>query len=138
MARLTVRRFALSFVLISATLALIVFSLGCTTSEPKQMVFTLSIESKDLQESPSLTVKQNDDVVLNIKSDEQALFHLHGYALEAHLEPNTTSTLSFKANATGKFDFEMHIDEHAGTHSHNHEEDDSNKIHLGSLEVHPR
>ena len=135
---LSLRRFSLISVFISVALALIVFPLGCTTSEPKQMVFTLSIQHKELQESSTLSVKQNDDVVLNIKSDEKALFHLHGYDLEAHLEPNTASTLSFKANATGKFDFEMHIDEHAGKHSHDHEEEDSNKIHLGSLEVHPR
>ena len=102
------------------------------------MVFTLSIQNKALQGFSTLTVKQNDDVVLNIKSDKEALFHLHGYDLDAYLEPNTVSTLSFKANATGKFDFEMHSDAHTGTHSHEHEEGDFNKIHLGSLEVYPK
>ena len=56
----------------------------------------------------TLRVDHNDEVVLRITSDREATFHLHGYDLEASLTPGETAALAFTANATGKFDFEMH------------------------------
>lgn len=125
-------------VLIAITVALAISTSGCAGGEPEQKIFDLSIQHKTLKESSILSAKQDDNVILNITSDEKALFHLHGYDLDIDLEPNIVSKLSFKANATGKFDFEMHLEAHTGTHSHDHKEKDANKIQLGSLEVHPR
>jgi heme/copper-type cytochrome/quinol oxidase subunit 2 len=135
---LTLHRRTLISVFTSVAFVLVIFQLGCTTSEPEQMIFDLSIQNETLKAPSTLIVKQNDDVIFDITSDKKTRFHLHGYNLDTYIEPNTVSTLSFKANATGKFDFEIHLEAHIDTHSHDHEENDVNKIQLGSLEVHPR
>ena len=91
-------------------------------TEPQERVFDLNIAGGSLdEEHRTLRVDHNDEVVLRITSDQQAAFHLHGYDLETSLTPGETAEMAFTANATGKFDFEMHTASagHSGSdHSH--------------------
>ena len=102
-------------------LTLLLAACGGNT-EPQTRIFDLDIAGGSLDgEHRTLTVDHNDDVVLRITSDQQGSFHLHGYDLEASLIPGETAALAFTANATGKFDFEMHTASagHSGSdHSH--------------------
>ena len=78
-------------------------------TEPQNRIFDLDIAGGSLdEEHRTLRVDHNDEVVLRITSDQEATFHLHGYDLETSLTPGETAALAFTANATGKFDFEMH------------------------------
>ena len=103
-------------------LTLLLAACGGNT-EPQTRIFDLDIAGGSLDdEHRTLMVDHNDEVVLRITSDQEGSFHLHGYDLEASLTPGETAALAFTANATGKFDFEMHTASagHSGSdHSHN-------------------
>jgi hypothetical protein len=58
------------------------------------------------------TVDQGSRVVINITADAADEAHLHGYDLEAELEPGSTAKISFVAKTPGRFELELH---HAGT-----------------------
>ncbi len=89
-------------------LTLLLAACGSNT-EPQTRIFDLDIAGGSLDgEHRTLIVDHNDEVVLRITSDQQGSFHLHGYDLETSLTPGETAALAFTANATGKFDFEMH------------------------------
>lgn len=102
-------------------LTLLLAACGGNT-EPQTRIFDLEIAGGSLdEEHRTLRVDHNDEVVLRITSDQEATFHLHGYDLETSLTPGETAALAFTANATGKFDFEMHTASagHDGSdHSH--------------------
>jgi hypothetical protein len=102
-------------------LTLLLAACGSDT-EPQTRIFDLDIAGGSLDgEHTTLRVDHNDEVVLRITSDQEATFHLHGYNLEASLMPGETASLAFTANATGKFDFEMHAasaDHEGDGHSH--------------------
>ncbi len=102
-------------------LTLLLAACGSNT-EPQTRIFDLDIAAGSIDdEHRTLRVDHNDEVVLRITSDQEATFHLHGYNLETSLTPGETAALAFTANATGKFDFEMHVGsaDHVGDgHSH--------------------
>ena len=102
-------------------LTLLLAACGSDT-EPQTRIFDLNIAGGSIDdEHRTLRVDHNDEVVLRITSDQEGSFHLHGYNLEAPLMPEETASLAFTANATGKFDFEMHVGSagHEGDgHSH--------------------
>ena len=96
-------------------LTLLLAACGGNT-EPQTRTFDLDIAVGSLDEEQSaLRVDHNDEVVLRITSDQEGSFHLHGYDLEAPLTPGETAEIAFTANATGKFDFEVHT---GSGHSH--------------------
>ena len=69
--------------------------------------------------------------MLRITSDQEATFHLHGYDLETSLTPGETAALAFTANATGKFDFEVHT---GSGHSHDSNEICTAELPFGAVE----
>lgn len=102
-------------------LTLLLAACGGNT-EPQTRIFDLNIAGGSLDgEQRTLRVDHNDELVLRIASDQEGSFHLHGYDLTTSLKPGETAALAFTANATGKFDFEMHTASagHNGSdHSH--------------------
>ncbi len=94
------------------------------TAEPaKPKSFELVVSKGKLVSGPAvIQVREGDDVQLLITSDQADELHMHGYDLHLSLKPNVPATLSFKAEHSGRFDYELH---------HAHAE-------LGTLEVQPR
>lgn len=83
----------------------------------------LVIKSNTLIAGPqTITVNQGDSVTIKIVSDSADEFHLHGYDKKVNLEPNVLAQISFKANTTDRFEYEL----------------ENAKVSLGALEVQPR
>ena len=118
-------------------LTLLLAACGSNT-EPQTRIFDLDIAGGSLDgEHRTLIVDHNDEVVLRITSDQQGSFHLHGYDLETSLMSGHTAALTFTANATGKFDFEMHAAsaDHSGSdHSHDSTESCTAELPQGAAE----
>ena len=134
---------------ILALLTLLV--VGCSgNSEPVARTFNLSIANRAVgDEHKKLRVTQDDQVTLRITTDEDGTFHIHGYDLKSAIKTGQISEIRFKANATGKFGFEMHTagqDHKQGEHQHDHDTADKDTSHesesadvtLGFLEVLPK
>lgn len=86
-------------------------------------IFRLELHNRRLVSGPAvITVAQGDAVTLQIVSDKADELHLHGYDLTLNLAANVLSELSFVADRSGRFDYELH-------HAHHD---------LGVLEVVPR
>jgi hypothetical protein len=87
------------------------------------VAYDLRVEDGRLVAGPEvIQVLQGQEVILNLTSDRMDLFHLHGYDLRAVLPAGVPRTLSFKAERSGRFDFELH----------------RAQAELGALEVLPR
>ena len=56
-------------------------------------------------------VGEGDRVKLLLTSDELVEVHLHGYDLEREIGPGVTTTLSFEADLTGRFEIKGHESE---------------------------
>jgi hypothetical protein len=88
-----------------------------------QKVFQLEIKDTTIVAgSSTLNVKQGDSVTIKILSDVEEEFHLHGYDRSTDLVPNQESQLSFVADISGRFAFEL----------------EKSKKELGVLEVQPK
>ena len=75
----------------------------------KEINASLDLVQGNIAKSQQLIrVKHNDQINLKVSSDEPGEFHLHAYQLAVKLSPNQTQTISFKAYATGRFQFEWH------------------------------
>jgi len=75
----------------------------------KEINASLDLVQGNIAKSQQLIrVKHNDQINLKVSSDEPGEFHLHAYQLAVKLSPNQTQTMSFKAYATGRFQFEWH------------------------------
>lgn len=113
---------AASFVLLLALL----FIYFQTTTLPAQQnsakTFDLIIKDKKLTSDPeTISVMEGDSVTINIISDEDEELHLHGYDKSVDLEKDKPATLTFEANLTGHFPYEL----------------EKSKIEIGALEVSP-
>lgn len=99
--------------------------------------FNLRIERRRLAAgAATLRVTKGETVELNWSSDETAAIHLHGYNLEAHLEPGKTVVMKFEAYATGRFPLVAHG---YGAETTGRSKDKAHKeTALLYLEVHPR
>lgn len=85
--------------------------------------FKLTITEKKITSGEeTLKATEGDEVIIIITPDEEEEFHLHGYDKSVDLSPDKEVTLTFTANKTGRFPFEL---EHS-------------KTELGALEVQPR
>lgn len=90
---------------------------------PAPKVFELAVKNKQLVSGPHLLqVVQGDAVTIRITSDIAEELHLHGYDQTVDLQANVPGNLSFVADHSGRFEYEL---EHSG-------------IELGVLEVLPR
>lgn len=89
---------------------------------PGDVTIDIHIQASRRTEGPVLTqVPQGNRIVLRVTSDAADEFHLHGYDLHLDLEPGTPGELSFLADRSGRFEYELH-------HTHRS---------LGVIEVHP-
>lgn len=76
---------------------------GGTTAE-----FVLATEDGKLVSGPSeLKVTEGDSVTITITSDEEEEFHLHGYDRAIDLVPGEPASLTFVANMSGAYPFEL-------------------------------
>ncbi|HUP91086.1 MAG TPA: hypothetical protein VM074_02480 [Solimonas sp.] len=83
----------------------------------------LVIRNGALASGPALIqVHEGDAVQLSVTSDHDDELHLHGYDLELALKAGVPGELSFTADRSGRFEYELH-------HAH---------LELGALEVQPR
>ena len=90
---------------------------ACGGGDPESLEFGLTIQERQLTvDGGELVVKQDDEVTLALETDEAGAFHLHGYDLEHELTVGETVTLSFTANATGRFGITFHPG--VGEHMH--------------------
>ena len=90
---------------------------------PTPRVFELVIADGKLQSGPRLIqLPQGETVALKVTSDRNDELHVHGYDLHAQLRAHTPATLSFKADRSGRFEYERH----------------KAQVELGVLEVQPR
>ena len=60
---------------------------------------------------PVLSVRQNEQVVLRLTSDQPLHVHLHGYDIESDVAPGLVTALRFTATATGRFPLEAHYEQ---------------------------
>jgi hypothetical protein len=87
------------------------------------MTYTLVIQNKKLVQGPDvITVKEGDTIILKVTSDMAEELHIHGYDKSIDLEKNKESTLTFEANLSGRFVFEL----------------ENSKIDIGAIEVQPK
>jgi len=110
----------------------LIFLFFSTASYSKDIRASLDLIQGSIAKSQqSIKVKQNDNIELKVSSDESGEFHLHAYQLAIKLSPNQPQTMSFKAYATGRFQFEWHPAANAKpVSSHRHQA-------LATLEVFP-
>lgn len=90
-----------------------------TSSSPIKLVVK---DKKLVSGSDTISVTQGEKVTLQITADEDEEFHLHGYDKMVELEKDKPATLTFTADTSGRFPFEL---EKSGTE-------------LGALEVQPK
>ncbi len=85
--------------------------------------FELVIKGKKLVSGPeTIQVKEGDNVIIKITADEDEEFHLHGYDKSVDLQKDVPAELSFTANLTGRFAYEL----------------EKSKVKIGALEVLPK
>ena len=102
----------LTLLLVSLMILTLVLASACEDREPQDLSFSMSIEGGELAaEESTLTVNQHDTVTIDWMSDLPLLVHLHGYNIEAQMEPGETAQMSFVADATGRYDIFIHAAE---------------------------
>ena len=90
-------------------------------SKPQRFELVVS-KGKRVSGPAVIQVREGDEVELQVTSDHADELHLHGYDLHLSLKANEPALLSFKAEHSGRFDYELH---------HVHAD-------LGALEVQPK
>lgn len=96
-----------------------------TTSltESKAKTFEIMIKDKKIVSGPeTIKITEGDEVVIKITADEDEELHLHGYDKSVDLEKDKSAKLSFTANLTGRFPYEL----------------EKSKTDIGALEVSPK
>ena len=111
-------------------ITLLALAAACGADEgPEDLTFELQITERELDlDPPVVKVRQDDIVTLRIKADEDGTLHLHGYDIESAFGEDETGTMSFTANATGRFPMAFHPAVEGGE-DHGHEEEDSESSH---------
>lgn len=91
--------------------------------EPTNISFQLKIVNRKLVSGlPTLQVKEGDNVTIRITVDEPEELHLHGYDKSIDLEKDVEGSLTFTANLSGAFPYEL----------------EKSKTEIGTLEVFPK
>ena len=91
--------------------------------ETSSSSFELVVKNRDLvQGFNSLKVIVGDHVTIRITVDENEELHLHGYDKSLEIKKNIPGEMSFTADKTGRFPFEL----------------EKSKMELGVLEVLPK
>jgi len=77
-----------------------------TPERSQEKTFDLAIAQGSMTPSEITPVDEGDQVRFRITSDSPMEFHLHGYDLEAQVEPGEPAELAFEATVTGRFEIE--------------------------------
>ena len=77
-----------------------------STEGPQEETVDLVITGGNRMSPDQISVTEGEHLTLTISSDEPLEFHLHGYDLEAEVEPYEPAELSFDATITGRFEIE--------------------------------
>ena len=86
------------------------FAAGASTQS-----FPVEIVGGRVKGNETLKVRKGDQVEVNVTSDQPMMLHLHGYEIEAKVEPSAPALLAFKADLAGRFP--VHVHTHgAGNH----------------------
>jgi hypothetical protein len=86
-------------------------------------VFEIVVQNRKIVSGGNtLQVNEGDNVTLNFTVDEGGEVHLHGYDKMVELQKNVPGAITFTANLTGRFPFEL----------------EASKTDLGILEVQPK
>ncbi|MDA0798973.1 MAG: hypothetical protein O2884_09935 [Chloroflexi bacterium] len=126
-----------SLLAISSLLFLLLMA-ACGGGTPEDVSFDLTIADGAVAGGNSTFVAdQGDTVTLNLTSDVHGNALLHGYDLKLDVGPDQPSTMTFLADATGRFSIEFHAaaDDGHDDHDHDHGAEDFT---LGALEIRPR
>jgi hypothetical protein len=114
-----------------AALAMLTLA-SIAVAQTAQIAFDLSIERGRVAANMRLIrVRQGDAVKLRWTTDRAIILHLHGYDIEAKVEPGTVTEMAFTARATGRFPIEEHRPNAKGGHLHA-------EAPLVRIEVYPR
>jgi preprotein translocase subunit YajC len=91
--------------------------------ESKVKTFDIVVKARKVVSGPeTIKVTEGDEVVIKITADEDEELHLHGYDKSIDLEKDKPAELSFTANLTGRFPYEL----------------EKSKTDIGALEVSPK
>ena len=94
-------------------------------AEPAPQKLELRIAAgKLVAEARSYSLRQGEEVELQLLSDRAGELHLHGYDLEAKVQADQPALLRFRADHAGRFEMELHSK--------------AGHVDLGALEVQPR
>ena len=121
-------KLAISFIkVLSIGILLTLIIVGCSNSETDSDNTGSKIEIfvdkvGDTLDPKDIKVKHKQDVTINIKSDVDGTFHIHGYNLGKELKSGQNSEISFVADATGRFPLGFHKAEASSKDDHDHEE----------------
>jgi FtsP/CotA-like multicopper oxidase with cupredoxin domain len=80
---------------------------GTSADEPQERIYEVAIEGGAMNPD-EIGVEEGDFVTLRFTSKSPVEVHLHGYDLEGSVLPGEETTLSFEADATGRFEIEDH------------------------------
>jgi hypothetical protein len=81
--------------------------------------FDIKISERSVQLDPNvIRATQGAQVTITWTSDEAGSLHLHGYDIEFDVGPESAKTISFLANATGRFPVTSHGFGGASGHGH--------------------
>ena len=93
------------------------------SASPSPKTFELVVKGRKLVSGPqTINVTEGDNVTIKITSDQEEELHIHGYDKSVDLQKDIPAELSFTANLTGRFIYEL---EKSGTE-------------IGALEVLPK
>jgi hypothetical protein len=71
--------------------------------------FDIKINQRTVQLDPNvIRATQGAQVTITWTSDEAGSLHLHGYDIEFDVDPQRAETITFLANATGRFPVTSH------------------------------
>lgn len=85
--------------------------------------FNIVVKNKQLVSGGgTLTVTQGDEVTIRVTSDTPDSLHLHGYDKSVQVEKDTPAVLTFTANLSGRFEYEL----------------EESQLSFGALEVQPK
>jgi hypothetical protein len=101
---------------------------GTSAVAAETMTLKVQILGSEVQGDTTLRVTQNSSVAIIFTSDTAIALHLHGYDVEALIEPGEPTTMKLDARIAGRFPMEVH--------GHTHGK--SNHRALLYLEVYPR
>jgi riboflavin synthase alpha subunit len=92
-------------------------------SETNSKIFNLVIEKgKIVSGESTIKVTEGDNITISVLSDTDEEVHFHGFDKKLELQKNVRADITFTANLTGRFEFEL----------------EKSGIELGVIEVMPK